>query len=305
MVKSAIKQYTPKRLYCALSRWRRKAGNTLLQARMKPSGLFSVGPMYPILVNSIPKSGSNLLLNMIAAIPGTWYANEMYLAAEKHFPEDRLAFVQESISDISPGAIYAGHIPYSRNIAQWVEMQGIKQIFIYRDPRDVTVSAYHYVMNTQPRHPYYATYAKMESDAERLMAFIQGVGEGRTQYRWSVTSMPNIRLMYEIFMDWLSTPNTLAVRFEDIIDDANSDNKAVLIVRRILEFLEMPYSDRLITDILRIGRNPKSSPTFRKGVVGSWREEYTEQHIQAFNETAPGLLKQLGYRWEDYSENNE
>ena len=37
------------------------------------------------------------------------------------------------------------------------------------------------------------------------------------------------------------------------------------------------------------------SNTFRKGQIGGWREEFSEEHAQAARETAGPLLVELGY----------
>lgn len=302
MITASIKAHLPANLYRLLSKLSRKIGNTLSQYLGVKSGCCTIGPTCPILVNSIPKSGTNLLFNIIYAIPGTWHSGweyDMSLAVERHIPEKRLSFIQERLLDLSPGCVYTGHISYSPEIAEWLRKNRVKQVFISRDPRDVTVSAYHYIMNVKPRHPYYETFERMGSDSERLLAFIRGFGEGRTKYRWSATSVTNIRLVYEIFMNWATDKNTLAIRFEDLIDTTNHENnKAVVTVRNILEFLEMPCNVQLIGDILKEGRKPDKSPTFRRGVSGSWKEEYTEQHIKAFKEVTGDLLDKLNYTWD-------
>lgn len=303
MLKRFLKTSLPVSCYQLLSRVRRRIGNTLFRQYGVRSVLCPVGTTYPILVNSIPKSGTNLLFNIICAIPGMWHSGweyDMSLAVERHIPEKRLSFIQERLLDLSPGCVYTGHISYSPEIAEWLCKNKIKQVFIYRDPRDVTVSGCHYIMkDIHPRHEYYETYEKLGSDSERLLALIRGVGEGRTKYRWSATSTTNIRLVYEIFVRWTADSNTLAVRYEDLIDKTPCDNnKAVTTVRSILEFLEMPYNTKLIHEILSTGREPAKSQTFRLGRQGTWKEEYTEQHIRAFKEITGDLIEKLGYTWD-------
>ena len=252
----------------------------------------------PILVNSIPKSGTNLLRNIVLSIPHTWYVADMEEAVWKFFePDERLRFVKKQIIDLRPGCVYTGHIPYSDEIASWLSQQGIKQLFIYRDPRDVTVSYYHYVMEyVGPAHFIYGEYNAVDSDAERLLISICGVGEGKFKYHASSSSLPNIKLVYDNFIGWINDKNTYSIRFEDLID---RDDKAIKQVKQILEFIGVPSNDQVIYDILRQGSDPQKSHTFRRGVAGSWKEEYTVQHIDAFKKVGgDNLLEKLGYVWD-------
>ena len=262
------------------------------------------GAPRPVLVNSIPKSGTNLLLNIVLAMPGTQYAGDLSLAAERDVPEDRLIFVKERILDLRSGRVYTGHIPYAIEIAEWLCEQGIKQLFIYRDPRDYTVSLYHYVMReAQPRHAYYEMFSNLGSDSERLLGAIRGIGQGQTKYRLSPSSVPNVRLIYEAYMGWITDKNTFALRYEDLVRGraGQRSNKAASTVMDILWYLGVirdTHDITLVDNILTEGMDPGKSHTFRRGGSGAWREEYTEQHIEAFRSVADDLLTELGYTWE-------
>src|SRR5574342_1291908 len=81
---------------------------------------------YPIIVNSIPKSGTNLLMNIVFALPNAHFVEDMSLASIVDEPEERMEFVKERVKHLSPGAVYTGHIPHSPAIADWICQQGIK-----------------------------------------------------------------------------------------------------------------------------------------------------------------------------------
>ena len=252
---------------------------------------------WPVLVNSVPKSGTHLLKNMVLTIPGARYVGDMTLAVEKHVSADRLRFVKKRICNLRSGCVYIGHIPYSREIAEWLNKQGIKQLFIYRDPRDVTVSMYHYIMREiQPRHAFYGMFSNLGNDSQRLLGAIRGIGEGQTEYRLSSTSLPNIRIMYEIWMDWIRDEHTFALCYEDLVGKGGQQShSAASTVIDMLQFLEVYYDMQLIDAILTKGMDAKKSPNFRRGGSGAWREEYTAQHIKAFKEITGDLLIELGY----------
>jgi hypothetical protein len=219
-------------------------------------------------------------------------------------PEDRLVFVKERVLDLRSGRVYTGHVPYAIEIAEWLCKQRIKQLFIYRDPRDYTVSLYHYVMRkAQPRHAYYEMFSSLGNDSERLLGAICGIGQGQTKYRLSPSSVPNVRLVYEAYMGWVMDENTFAFRYEDLVGEEGGQrsDKAVSTVMDILRYLGMirdTYGITLVDNILTEGMDPGKSLTFRRGGSGAWREEYTEQHIETFRSIADDLLTELGYTWE-------
>jgi hypothetical protein len=250
----------------------------------------------PVVVNSIPKSGTNLLKNIVMALPNARHIEDFSLAMTKEDPFERLEFVRGHISALSPGCVYTGHVPYSEEIANCFRQYGLKQVFIYRDPRDLTVSLYHYVMmDREPRHAYYDLYAGLGSDEARLMGTILGVGEGKTKFITSVHSIPNIRLVFDANEKWLSDDNTFAVRYEDLVENQGS---CVAITEKMLDFLGVCSNKQFIDDILRLGKDPSKSHTFRQGRSGSWRSEYSQQHIDAFREVAGDLLDKWGYSWD-------
>jgi hypothetical protein len=249
----------------------------------------------PVLVNSIPKSGTNLLMNIVFALPNARFVEDMSLASSVDKPEERLEFVRERIRDLSPGAVYTGHIPYSPAIADWILREGIQQVFIYRDPRDITVSGYHYIMERQPKHDYYELYASLKSDSERLLASICGIGEGRTKYKLSPSSIPNIKLVFDAYEQWLSDANTFSLSYEDLTE---AEDNGMDVTEKMLHFLGVPFDEALVEMILSRGKDPNRSLTFRRGGSGAWKDEYSERHIEAFQLMAGDLLETWGYTWE-------
>ena len=66
----------------------------------------------PILINSIPKSGTNLLKNIVLSIPGARPSIDLSLANETTNEKECLEYLREKINRFSPGHVYTGHIPY-------------------------------------------------------------------------------------------------------------------------------------------------------------------------------------------------
>jgi Glycosyl transferase family 2/Sulfotransferase domain len=254
---------------------------------------------HPVLVTSVPKSGTNLLMNMVRVLPGAHRQGDASLAAERHESADRLAYIQERVHETTPGAYYTGHFPYDDEVARWIAARGFKHLFIIRDPRDYCVSVCHYIMRDAPRrHAYYELYRSFGSDHERLMKVIRGHGEGRTQYRLGPTSIPNIRIHFEAYLGWLDREDTWTVKYEELISaDGTVDPGAPARIGQMLSHLGLPGSEGLVRGVIREGMAPSRSRTFRKGGSGSWRRYFSPQHVAAFKQVAGDLLERLGYTW--------
>jgi hypothetical protein len=97
-------------------------------------------------------------------------------------------------------------------------------------------------------------------------------------------------------LSWMNERRCLTVRFEDLIGSAGGGDSAKQIaqIRIISDFLNININER---DIYHIKDNIFSSQTatFRKGQVGSWREEFSDEHKIVFKDVAGQLLVDLGY----------
>ncbi|MFE0565559.1 hypothetical protein ACFW1D_24090 [Priestia megaterium] len=87
----------------------------------------------------------------------------------------------------------------------------MKQIFLYRDPRDIVVSFVYYIMNDFQDDPTYSYLAKCTSQKERYLSDIKGMDLGIINY-------PNISKWLEKFMGWREHTDVHVVRFKDLID---------------------------------------------------------------------------------------
>ena len=123
---------------------------------------------------------------------------------------------------------------------------------------------------------------------ERVTAAIQGRDEP------GLLHLPNVREHYERYLGWLSCPQVLCLRFEDLIQDADGS------LATLLDFIEsrgysIPTPRETALEAIKKAIQPKKSPTFRKGKAGGWREHFTEDHKRLFKEVAGDLLIRLGY----------
>lgn len=246
----------------------------------------------PVLVNSIPKSGTHLLSNMIFSIPYSQMRGDATDADKFSDDSARLEFLKKQFLDFSESTVFLGHIPYSLEIDNWLSANQVKQVFVLRDPRDVAVSMHYYVMKSGLKHYHFPLYEQLQTNDERLMRVIQGFGEGKENYKVDATSIPNLKIFYEAYLPWIDSPNTHVVRFEDLI----APEKKYAKVQSLLRFLEITPSNSNINRMIQRGQNPKRSGTFRKGKTGGWRDEFNQEHEEAFEQVfGNDLLRKLGY----------
>ncbi|MFT6962087.1 MAG: hypothetical protein ACJAWV_001812 [Flammeovirgaceae bacterium] len=246
----------------------------------------------PVLTNSIPKSGTHLLSNMLFSIPYSQMGGDATDADKFSDDSERFDFMKNQLTDFSAGSVVLGHIPYSQKIDNWLAEKDVKHVFVVRDPRDVAVSMHYYVMKSQGKHFHYPIYSSLETNEERLLQVIEGFGEGKTSFRESSESIPNLKIYYEAYFPWIESPNTYVVKFEDLINPEKKYKE----VQNLLNFLEITPSNANIDRMIQRGQNPKKSSTFRKGKKEGWRDEFQAEHIEAFERVfGSELLRKLGY----------
>jgi hypothetical protein len=246
----------------------------------------------PVIINSIPKSGTHLLSNMLFSVPYSKMRGDATDADKFSDDSERFTFLKEQLTEFSEDTVFLGHIPYSKVIDNWLAEKEVKQVFVLRDPRDVAVSMHYYVMKSGEKHYHYPLYSSLQSNEERLLRVIQGFGEGETIYEVNKDSIPNLKLFYEAYLPWIESPNTYVVKFEDLINPEKKYKE----VQGLLRFLEITPSNQNIDRMIQRGQNPKKSGTFRKGKTGGWRDEFQDEHLESFQQVfGNDLLRKIGY----------
>ena len=102
--------------------------------------------------------------------------------------------------------------------------------------------------------------------------------------------------MFEGYIPWLDDPSTLVVRFEDLVGPRGGgvSGKQLDEIRRIADFVERPLSGEHAQRLAQ-KMYSRGSLTYRKGIVGDWRNHFTEDHRRVFKQVAGDLLIRLGY----------
>jgi hypothetical protein len=256
--------------------------------RVKPDDFFA---RPPVLANSFPKSGTHLVFQIVDALPqatnyGAFLAS---MTSSFRFRERSPDNATRFIEGIVPGEIVRGHLFFHPQNAANLAAKNVVHYFAYRDPRDVVISEAHYLREMNRWHRLAPYFRKLPSIDEAIMLSIKGFDPPIQGLEY-----PNIAARFERYAGWLQHDDCLAVRFEDLA----SENRPA-VIRRMAEFYAQHCGSPVDIDAcaaaMAAGIAPHKSHTFRSGQKAGWRNEFTAEHHQAFQELAGDLLIRLGY----------
>ncbi len=241
----------------------------------------------PLLIQSVPKCGTHLLFEVAKAMG--------------YGPPPSLD-LPDFAEELLPGHFYnLQHLrletlgqPYAR-LWRFVEAFSASPIpFIYRNPRDVAVSMAHYLVKQKDYH-LLSSYMESLSPAERLSAVVSGDYPIPVYINRDFSFRGTIRDLMMEYAGWLSGPfsNVLPLRFEDIVGPAGGgDERAQLnTLWRLQLALHVPGKPG---DFVQ-GIFNKGSLTFRKGAIGGYRDEFSDEHHRLFRSLPQDFMRVYGY----------
>ncbi|MCF6136888.1 sulfotransferase domain-containing protein [Pseudalkalibacillus berkeleyi] len=245
--------------------------------------------LYPFVLNSIPKSGTHLLKQILMGIPGMQHYPDKGMFGHYHFQTPKHF---EWVRTLSENEFVNGHLFYSSEWEDFFKKLNMKQIFVLRDPRDVIVS-YAYFIPTLKIHPLYTTFTQDGfTHKDRLKFLIEG-GDPISQTKYV---QPDVHEWFTSFSKWMDKENVFTVRFEEL---NGSQILRFQVLHRMVKFLwgedPVPFTRPIMVGKMIQNINTATSPTFRKGGSGGWKHELDDELKGLFKEKAGQLLISLGY----------
>jgi hypothetical protein len=262
-----------------------------------------------VVANSIPKSGTHLLDRLLVLLGFTLVEGGIRsrLVSGPLSPVRKLVrgrgekvaigvvspqlissrWLRRRLTKIPDGCFVNAHCLYTPELAGLFREEGMKTVCILRDPRDVAVSQMHHIKQRR-QHFAHETFMALPSDHERLLVSIRG---GELDGR----ELLPLDERYRRFLGWEQDEGTVVVKFEDLVGlrgggDAEVQRRAV---GRVAAHVGISVNERTMRrveeELFGVG------PTFRKGQIGGWREEFSPEHERAVKERAGSLLVELGY----------
>lgn len=144
-------------------------------------------------------------------------------------------------------------------------------LYIYRDPRDVILSAYEYgIRKAEKGHPNF---------------FSARVPSIETGVDW-------IKLHLKNWQWWMNHPGIIATRYEDFLTDYDHQ------LAKVFDYLELDVEDKALRSLVekyRPGKPPQPGTHFHKGIVGRFREVFSAEQIQFCHEELGHALRAMNY----------
>lgn len=268
---------------------------------------FRLYPAPRVLVNSVPKAGTHLLVSLLKHFPRLMSAGRHHTF--RHFgPDDapptheqnplRVDWVQleRALRSVNPGQFMTGHFHADPTLMSMVENLGFRTILVMRDPRDIVVSSAYY-FSSEPRHYLYERFNSLRTIDERIMAVIMGLPSNRAG-----RGLEGIGSLVERYLGWVELDSALLVRFEDLIGPrgGGSVGNQKSCIATLAEHVERPMTSLELEAAAKKAWSTNVS-TFRRGQIGDWRLHFKESHERAFKDLAGSVLLKLGYesdsRW--------
>ncbi|HIK54847.1 MAG TPA: sulfotransferase [Synechococcales cyanobacterium M55_K2018_004] len=250
------------------------------------------------LCNSYPKSGTHLLYQILYSLPGLVKWDDIVSVQALCGVMNTADHIRWKIGSAPDRAIVRSHLMCTDEILEILQEHHCKLLFIYRDLRDVAVSHARWVTK-EPRIFLHPIYQQMSGFDEQLMSSIKGVPVGSPF--GSNVSQPDIGQDFARWKGWLSHPETLTIKFEDLVGErgGGSEEKRLYLVEQILDHLEMSLpADQIRSKFASTAMDPEESHTFKKGgkgSIGGWQTYFKEEHKDAFKKVAGDLLIELDY----------
>lgn len=244
----------------------------------------------PILVNSVPKSGTHLLLQMVRALTDRRFFGSFIASTPSLTMNERSALsYRQAVGRIVPAEVVPGHLYYSRELEDQLHGKNVVHFLILRDPRDVVVSEAMYLTYMTQFHRLHRAFRSLDSDDERISVAINGLEDAPCGVEY-----PDVAERYACYEGWRRSNDVAVIRFEEL-RSPDPWNPLARLIRLYNARASIPLAIEDEIPRMLAGINPARSHTFRKGMVGGWRKAFTVRHIEEMKAVAGDLLIQLGY----------
>lgn len=237
----------------------------------------------PLFINSIPKSGSHLLKNII----------RMFVPLNQQYREQFIqwANLKDHLHAFLPQFPFFsyGHLFFSD--ASAIELAGVRKILLYRDPYDWVLARARFFLSDEFEGNVDFLKEGRLSVEDLLSLMIFGIH----------TKAPTLADMYDLNVAaWLGSSSVYAVRYEDLVRhvrDLESDEAAQYFAR-LFEACGIATVPADWRDRVRAGSDRRRSGTARENLTGIKLEipdVLPEAHRRLVDYAAPGLRQLLGY----------
>jgi len=235
-----------------------------------------------LFVVGLPKSGTTWMSKMLGMIPG-YYERSIYDPSRMMMFHDISSMVFELMPPYAYSVIKL-HTKYSVENLAVITSYLDKFIVMYRDLRDMAVSRYFHVLSDES-HRHCRLYQEMSQE--------EGI-------------LHSINIVRRAFVSWVKDWHEVALAHPEAVievryEELHADVRRTM--NKVFSFFNIAAADGLLERMaatqLKTPVDLKESlsrgETKRKGIVGDWRNLFTQKHKDYFKEVAGQLLIDLGY----------
>jgi hypothetical protein len=237
----------------------------------------------PVFLNSIPKSGSHLLQNIL----------RMFVPIEQQYRAQFIQWpnLQQHLAAFDPTKKYLsfGHLFFSD--ASAIELAHVQKILLYRDPYDWVLARARFFLSDE-----------LEANVEHLKQGTLSVDDLLSLMIFGIhTKAPSLADMYQLNVAaWLGSPSLFPVRYEDLARHANDvhTGESEMYFAKLLGACGIDPLPTNWRERVQVGSDRRQSPTARENLTGvaiALPGTLPERHRQLVEYAAPGLRQLLGY----------
>ncbi|MEA3641087.1 MAG: hypothetical protein VBE63_14260 [Lamprobacter sp.] len=240
----------------------------------------------PIIVNSIPKSGTHLLMQAARALPNTQYYGSFVawsssLTLKKRSDQEML----RRLSRIVPGEVVGAHLHYSTAVKEQLCRQNAIHWLIIRDPMDVLLSEAHYLRSMNRFHRMAREFRSLDQN-ESIRRALEGSPNRPDLY-------PSLEKRLRPYLDWIKDTDCIIVRYEDFLEPFRCESEIRRLLHSWLEPARVdPPSIAHLTNNLMAALDPAKSHTVSRRQKAS--EAPLRQRLGQ-NEGLNRLRREMGY----------
>lgn len=250
-----------------------------------------------ILISTMPRSGTVYFFDFVAKLFNFKKIDPLFTGGLSVPPEWDSYKFDETYLSLKKGEVLCAHYPLTEKLLPITQSADLLCIYLYRDPRDVAVSAALYIKNALTHHPLHNFFQGLtESEAITFMitgGIINCDGEKNIIFE-------GMRYFCEMAREWLANEYVAAVRYEDLIPDPVSTLTSALgkVNVHIEEQAIKKVAEQLTFNGLSGGRVPgqeQKTSHFRKGVAGDYANYFSDTQKAVCKLMIGDFLIEQGY----------
>ena len=241
-----------------------------------------------ILCISVPKAGTHLLERVLCLHPHLY---RPFIRTLNPDNISRYGGLPALLQRQRAGQILVSHLYFSDESRNLIAHNGVKCLFLIRDPRDILISNVYYVEKVQNHH-LHEILSTLPTFPEKLRFLITGDAS---------LGLPPFCEILDHFTGWLNA-ECLTVRFEDLVQAFSETQKQNQLetLKSIYNYLGMQTNESWFNELSE-RMISKASPTYRKGKTQEWKQHFDDDLKGLFKANGGEILIKYGFekdsRW--------